>query len=99
MTPGFPPPSKVPPRLGLPPIELIVMRLGEMRLHHPLQDNSRRCDECEAPVGIFPSGQRVIAIHPEAKLICNICCGADTMCLSATPAPGALEEIGQGKPK
>ena len=57
--------------------ELIVMRLGDMFIQHPHQDNSRVCDLCGATVGIYPDGQDFIKKHGKehVKLHCQRCVG------------------------
>ena len=71
------------------PITLIAMRLADMLLVHPQQDNSRVCSKCGHQVGIYPSGQTVLAGEPNAVITCLVCAGPqDRMAL----APGALEE-------
>jgi hypothetical protein len=52
--------------------ELIVMRLADMHMVHPDQIVAR-CMSCHHEVGIYPSGQRVIAEHPGTIITCQIC--------------------------
>jgi hypothetical protein len=54
-------------------IALVTMRLKDMWKVHPDQDNSRVCSKCGQPVGVYPSGQRVLQENPQAKIICNVC--------------------------
>jgi hypothetical protein len=74
---------------------LVVMRLADMGVVHPGQDNDRACSMCGEPVGIYPSGQAVLKAYPTLKIVCSICLpqkkGVDTL--------GALAEIGQGVPR
>ncbi len=70
---------------------LIAMRLADMVFRHPEQDNSRVCSGCGQVVGIFPSGQRVLAANPAAKVVCQVCHDPSAVDLHVT-APGALEE-------
>lgn len=75
---------------------LIVMRLADMQRLHPRQDNSRVCSKCNEAVGIYPSGQAVLAQRPDAQLICNACYpqnAADVVAL----APGALQEARESR--
>jgi hypothetical protein len=75
------------PRLR--PIDLVVMRLADMLLVHPQQDNSRVCSRCGDQVGIYPSGQDILARHPDTIITCSACAGPLG---PAVLAPGALEE-------
>jgi len=73
---------------------LVVMRLAEMRRVHPDMITSL-CDGCGHKVGIYPSGQRVIAAQPRTEVRCSYCVGrADITVL----APGAIEESKQSIP-
>lgn len=67
---------------------LVVMRLAEMRRVHPRQIESV-CDGCGAKVGIFPSGQRIIAADPRTRVLCSHCSDPAT---ATGLAPGALDE-------
>ena len=70
---------------------LIVMRLANMRRVHPQQDNSRTCKRCGESVGVYPSGQHIIAHCPETELVCDVCferVDCDVLML----APGAAIE-------
>ena len=72
---------------------LVVMRRANMARVHPRMIISL-CDRCGHPVGVYPSGQRVIAaLHPE--LVCEICQGPVTGSLLA---PGAFEEKAESVP-
>lgn len=55
--------------------ELLVMRLDDMWMQHPNQDNSRTCDTCGATVGIYPDGQDIIKKFGKenVKLTCQVC--------------------------
>jgi hypothetical protein len=69
--------------------DLIVMRLANMHRVHPRQDNSRVCAACGEQVGIYPSGQAMLAADPSIRLICDVCrTPADITFL----APGAERE-------
>jgi hypothetical protein len=77
------------------PRTLVVMRLDDMLLVHPDQDNSRNCSKCREPVGVYPSGQAVLARHPDTVITCQICAGPID---PSTPlAPGAREEPFQSR--
>jgi hypothetical protein len=52
---------------------LIVMRLAEMRRVHPAMTTDRVCAACGHQVGIYPSGQRLIAAHPAMRILCSHC--------------------------
>jgi hypothetical protein len=51
---------------------LIVMRLAEMRRVHPGMIASV-CAQCRHAVGVYPSGQRVLAERPGSVILCNHC--------------------------
>lgn len=78
-------------RRGWRPTKLMAMRLADMTVTHPEMDVSRFCCQCNARLGIYPSGQKAIAAFPEIELICNRCGNLND---GAVPAPGALEEAG-----
>lgn len=69
-------------------IELIVMRLADMERVHPDQITAH-CSKCREPVGVYPSGQRVMRDNLAVSLICQVCRepGDDTLL-----APGAALE-------
>jgi hypothetical protein len=54
-------------------VRLVVMRLADMHRMHPQQDNSRTCDLCDAPVGIYPSGQAQLEADPTTEIACSVC--------------------------
>lgn len=68
---------------GKKPVEatLHVMRLADMVVVHPQMDRKHICSRCQAPVGIYPSGQSVMARFRNTTIICQMC---------ATPALGVL---------
>jgi hypothetical protein len=76
---------------------LVVMRLGNMQRVHPGQDNSRTCARCGERVGIYPSGQQVIAAHPEFEIVCEICIERTHVDLTFL-APGAECERAESVP-
>ena len=77
---------------------LVVMRLANMKKVHPSQDNSRVCGGCGHQVGIYPSGQRVLAQHPTCLIVCEVCATADNFTVTVL-APGAVSEQSESRPK
>ena len=74
------------------PDVLLTMRLSDMRRRHPRQDNSRHCSGCGEQVGIYPSGQLLLAENPGLRILCNHCIDprpGDAHLIS----PAVLEEI------
>jgi hypothetical protein len=55
------------------PTILVAMRLADMRVVHPAQDNTRSCDQCRQVVGIYPSGQKALKRWPAMKIRCARC--------------------------
>lgn len=80
--PPIPPP--------VPKVRLLCMRLDDMVFVHPEQI-TQHCSLCDAIVGIYPSGQRILFEHPDAEIICHVCGGPHV----GAPAPGALDEPAQ----
>lgn len=80
------------------PTALLCMRLADMNLIHPQQDDSRVCGRCGERVGIYPSGQWVLQCRPDVEIVCQVCAEQDPAQVQV-PAPGALEEVGEGIPK
>jgi hypothetical protein len=52
---------------------LVVMRLADMWKRHPDQDDTKLCGMCGSAVGIYPSGQTQIRLHPQTKIVCFNC--------------------------
>lgn len=74
-------------------MKLLVMRLTDMHRVHPNQDNSRVCSKCQQPVGIYPSGQKIIAQYPgDVELVCSVCDEKEKGTKVQILAPGALQE-------
>lgn len=73
---------------------LMVMHLADMHRVHPQTDYSHVCSRCGGPVGIYPSGQRIVRKF-KTTIICNRCQQPDQRC---QPAPGAMSEVGQSRP-
>jgi hypothetical protein len=71
---------------------LIVMRLADMYRVHPDQIVAR-CMSCQQDVGVYPSGQRVIAQYPNTVIICQVC--APPQSPPWPLAPGAEHEPSQ----
>jgi ribosomal protein S27E len=79
------------------PASLICMRFADMRVLHDETNTEHTCALCGHTLGIYPSGMRAIREHPGITLLCQVC-GTPTLAgNSFGPAPGALDEIGQGK--
>ena len=68
------------------------MRLDDMLLVHPQMDRDHICSKCLVPVGIYPSGQRVLQQYRKVTIICQVC---QPNALSFGLAPGALSETQQ----
>jgi hypothetical protein len=69
----------------------VCMRLADMTLVHPDQIE-RQCYRCGHTVGVYPSGQQVLAeFDPRIDIVCQ-CCADST---SGQLAPGALAEPSQ----
>jgi hypothetical protein len=79
-------------RLGWPRRQpkrvLICMREGEMFMRHPAQIRGR-CSNCQAVVGIYPSGQTALWVYPDLKIICQRCADPN---MRAMLAPGSIED-------
>jgi hypothetical protein len=82
----------------MPDPELIVMRLADMHRQHPQQDNSRVCVECGQRVGIYPSGQRVLAQLPSVAIVCSRCLWKRPQPDKVFLAPGAEGEASESVP-
>ena len=57
------------------PAMLVVMRVARMTKAHPKTDFTHRCARCHEPVGIFPSGQRLLREQPNVEIVCDGCAG------------------------
>lgn len=79
------------------PTDLVCMRISDMVVMHPKQI-TRECHQCHQPVGVYPTGQRIMRLHPRIKLICTVCAALTPQQLieEAFPA-GSMEEIRQEK--
>lgn len=54
-------------------IVLITMRLADMKRVHPDQITGK-CANCGHEVGIYPSGQKAMQLHPgQIKIVCHVC--------------------------
>ena len=52
---------------------LVAMRLEDMHVVHPMQDNTRSCVRCRQVVGIYPSGQAALKRWPRLEIQCARC--------------------------
>ena len=52
---------------------LVAMRLEDMHVVHPMQDNTRSCVRCRHIVGIYPSGQAALKRWPRLEIQCARC--------------------------
>jgi len=66
---------------------LVCMRLNDMIVVHPDQIE-RQCHRCGEVVGIYPSGQMVLAASSRIDITCQVCAAPS----SGTLAPGAAAE-------
>jgi hypothetical protein len=66
-------------------LDLIVMRLADMKRVHPEQITDK-CAGCGHAVGIYPSGQKIMKQRPDVRLMCQVC---QTPGPNAALAPGA----------
>lgn len=84
------------PKGGKPGATLICMRLADMAVVHPAQDNSRVCSKCGERVGIYPSGQKAIKANPGIEIVCSRCAFADPKAFKAEHRlAGPIAEIRQ----
>lgn len=74
---------------------LIVMHRDDMLRVHPDQIEAR-CSACDGPVGVYPSGQRVMREVRGVVLICSRCRMPDP---DARLAPGAHAELLESRDK
>lgn len=68
---------------------LICMRLANMKRVHPQMTTDKECSVCHHAVGIYPSGQRVLAAIVDIPIVCDVC---RPDCDIAVLAPGAERE-------
>jgi hypothetical protein len=76
------------------PAMLVVMRVATMTKAHPKTDFTHRCARCHEPVGIFPSGQRLLREQPNVEIVCHGCAG-DTTAIMLVLAGEALPGVRQ----
>ena len=76
-------------------VTLTVMCVADMWTAHPNTDYSHVCSKCREPVGIYPSGQRVLRRYKSTTIVCNRCADPGQV---GVLAPGALREPMQSKP-
>lgn len=73
------------------------MRLANMTVGHPDMTTDRVCGRCDETVGIYPSGQAVLARHGKrVDLVCEVCHGPVEP--GTLLAPGARDEPAQSRP-
>ena len=65
---------------------LVVMRAANMTKVHPQTDWTHQCERCHQPVGIFPSGQRLLRKQPNVEIVCDGCAGDTTAIMLAGEA-------------
>lgn len=81
-------------RMTKAPVVLTVMRLDDMLRVHPDQITAT-CARCGHDVGVYPSGQRVMAEYGDrVELVCQVCHYPGR---HAEPAPGAESEPFQSR--
>lgn len=78
--------------------DLICMRFDHMQRIHPKMIREH-CDECQAEVGVFPSGQEIIKNHgrERIRIVCDVCYQPSSKV--AILPPQALREALETKPK
>ncbi len=75
---------------------LVAMRLDEMFLVHPEMDSNHVCSKCSEPVGIYPSGQKLIKQYEDLQIVCNVCAVPNQ---NAVLVPGAETEAFESVPR
>ena len=70
---------------------LVAMRLEDMHVVHPMQDNTRSCVRCRHVVGIYPSGQAALKRWPRLEIQCARC--AADRSTSESPPPEAAKSF------
>ena len=71
---------------------LVAMRLAEMNVVHPHQDNSRRCSLCNEIVGVYPASLRELRRRPDMVIECTHCVDQDNV-VGLEPAARTREEF------
>jgi hypothetical protein len=75
---------------------LLTMRLANMFVGHPDMVTDRVCPRCGETVGIYPSGQRLLAKKGNrVDLICEVCYGPVDD--EARPLPGVERERAESR--
>jgi hypothetical protein len=74
------------------PIMLVCTRLADMTVMHPDQV-CELCSQCQHPVGVYPTGQRVLTKHPDMKIMCSVCASGDIQPGDEIMSAGLVEEI------
>jgi hypothetical protein len=78
------------------PIMLVCTRLADMTVMHPKQ-TQELCSKCQHTVGVYPTGQVMMAKYPKMKVVCAPCAALSELDPSRDeiiPA-GTIEEIVQ----
>ena len=79
-----------------PRYTLVAMRLANMRMGHPDMTTDHVCSRCHEIVGLYPSGQRVLARHGRrVDIVCEVCHGPPAP--GTALAPGAVVEAFQSR--
>jgi len=81
-----------PPRVEPPRYVLVTMRLADMKVVHPHQDNSRRCSRCNEIVGVYPASLRELRRHPDMVIECTHCVDQADM-VAMEPSARTREEF------
>ncbi len=58
---------------------LVTMRVVNCIVQHPQADYSHKCNRCNEPVCIWPTGQAAISEIPEIEVVCDVCIGNEWM--------------------
>jgi hypothetical protein len=78
---------------------LVVIRTDRMTKAHPRTDFTHLCGRCREPVGIFPSGQRLLREQPNAEIVCDVCAGdSAAVMLAGEMLPGVRQEARESVP-
>ena len=78
---------------------LLVARVADMDGVHPKMDWEHVCARCNTTVGIYPSGQKYLAMRPHAEIVCSVCHDdSDDRGVAAMPLPGVVQELRESIP-
>ena len=67
------------------------MRLADMEVVHPQQDNSHKCGRCQHQLGMYPSGQAALRKDPTMEVVCQVCGMKDRFDIMRPAAGGHAE--------